>query len=378
MKKMFFVVLALIVSATTYTKAQSLYSAFLKNAYVNHLNDASQYRDALKEMAKGDTVKWYPTAKSVYVSGLSITFPGESLEAIIAGTIFESAPNDMNISMSVGRLSKATGEESQWERNPYAGELIGYYRGIPWTSTACGNRLVSKRRSSSAGSSENDNAYRLALVPTTVPVAGTNTASNTNTVTGGTAGQPIIIINNIPAPPTPAPAAPTQPLLVYAPPAPQQYAPAPQQYAPAPQQYAPAPQYAYQGPQEVVISQRRDFLDYLDVGSKVFNSAMFGINTFRGVRFEDRGQSQNQVVNTTTNRRYYNDGWSGNDDGRRNDPPRQVDNRIENPRQDGSGYYPNNAGYGNNSNGYGLGVGNAGNVASDRGGNIPVDPRFRW
>ncbi|MBY0328770.1 hypothetical protein K2Q02_01615 [Patescibacteria group bacterium] len=329
MKKMFFVVLAIGMIVSTYAKAQkSNYSAFS----LSRSPSLSSFKGQIKNLlVKRDNTGWNPTAEKHYLEYFAKKFPGKSPQQIIDGTSWEKIPTGTYLK-SVGRISKTTGELSFWGRYSRPNEYQGSYQGIPWTLSDCGNLYPGETQMLAVVDEEPDDYVAEATQPRERIIERRVESQIVQ------APAPQIIYVQ-----APVQVQPQVQQVVYTPPVQQiQYVQQPVMQ----QQQQMQTQYANNGPQEIIVRQKRDALDYIDLAFKGANTWFNGVNTYRGIRFEQNNQTVNYGQNVRPT-------WTRPD--RPGRPPYQPP-VTETPWQGGSGSYPNPY-YGNNSNGAGLGSG---------------------
>gem|GEM_PF-3727257 len=304
---MFFVVLALIVSATTYTKAQqtSAHSSFL----LSRSPSLPVYKAKVKALLiDRDKTGWHPQAEKHYLEYFAKTFPGKTPEQIVNGTKWDKLPSGTYLS-SVGRISKTTGTLSLWGRYSRGDEYKGSYQGIPWTLSDCGN-LYPGEHDMLATVDDEPNDYVDPVRPVQQRQVVETIVQQQPQIVQAPAPQIIYVQAQAPAQvPCPQPQQ-----VVYTPPQQQvQYVQQPVMQQPQ-IQYVQQPmmqqqsqtQYANSGPQEIVIREKKHFLDWVDTGTRVFNSVAVGVNTWRGVKFMN--QSVNQI-NVPPTQRFYDNTW---------------------------------------------------------------------
>lgn len=136
LKKLFTLIAIVVMNASAF--AQTDYNPFLKVV----ANSEVQYKSLLSDLlVNGNGEKWHAGAGQAYFEFFNHIFPGESPENIIAGTKFVSA-STLKGDYQLGMLHKKTREFDWWERPWRTGERIGVYKGIAWTSMACGNPVA--------------------------------------------------------------------------------------------------------------------------------------------------------------------------------------------------------------------------------------------
>jgi hypothetical protein len=363
MKKMFLVVIALMVSATTYTKAQEKeseikrYGVLKRDHYGKHMGGLPQF------LLGSDDVK--PTA---------LSFPNNTFQIYQDHWKNAYGTNDKAAVQAAAKgwtIDTWKGTDLEFYNTYKVGFFdqdgkLDYFRRTPHhkgDADGCDKDELFYYNSSGKidGSDLCFNPVLLAPVKPVVPsgkenqYAGTTYIpagnTNTNTISGGQ-GQPVIVINNIP-PAVSQPVAqvqcPPQQSVVYS--APQQPMYAQQQ------QYA--PQYAYQPEgrsEHIIVEQKRDFVDYANLVLNGANTWFNGVNTYRGIRFEQQQQTVYQGGRGVPRGRNYDNTWPN----------------PTNPGNGGNGggefYGPTNPGRGFQNTNYvsansGLGVGSGGSTS---------------
>ena len=364
MKKMFLVVLVLIVSATTYVKAQNNYRAYLNNP--GSANSVSQYKSALNNLFFGDASQWHPNARMYYERLFAIQYPGESIEDIVRGTEFDSVEGQ-NLA-SVARINIATGEQSYFPRKGRVGEYKGRYKNKAWTYTGCGNHPKPIPGSSMLAGG---NGQEIDDYGTQGSVAlGGNTNNNTVTAAGSN-GQPIIINNIIPQAPAQQVIAAAEPKIIY-----RDYDDDDDQPRRSKRKriveddYYEETSYRNNNPQTVFVANQPSWLNRMSANltaNVISDGIDRGLDALLGTNKQDIYiTSNNSSLNSSG--KFYTGGWKGNGNSGGGGTV------IKKPRQDGNKLFPNNS-YGNNSNLSGL---TGGNIATDRGGTIQVDRTLAW
>lgn len=137
----------LIVLLPLYSSGQKDHSAFLKKEYVQKL-DYQEYHNELTALLIGSgSKKFMPGAKPALIKHLGLLFPGESIETVLRSTQYYKAPVDFEKNFKVAMLEKSKrARESFSERPAYPNEHLGIYRGITYTSAACGNNIIPMRQ----------------------------------------------------------------------------------------------------------------------------------------------------------------------------------------------------------------------------------------
>jgi hypothetical protein len=242
------------------------YKAFLTESFVNQLSDEA-FRNIFiisydPSHPNHDEAKraFTPGALNKYVYHLTYMFgdefnvpkgellTNEEVIEIMENTSFGPAPSDLISAYEVGRLTDNSNDKTVWfKRNPYTGEKAGSYKGKVWVLASCGNITrpaggeeirTSTRRTSPR--TERDEDYEI--------------INNNNVILrGGTEGRPTrdqrldITIDN-----------------------------------------TRSPEMTDWEREDIRFKKKANDREWVNTGTRLLNTGLLAVNTFRGIRFEEQ------------------------------------------------------------------------------------------
>lgn len=280
MKRYFFLVVILLFVSTILAEAQSSsFNAFLKSRPTEGFTESSFKKEIVDVIEGRNLENWHKGAREAIISSMVEIFGEDAKKEyreIISASSFR--PLKTLSGCKIGRLSKATGALSYWNRpgdQVYDNEEALFIGEIPWISAYCGNTIKKERTFSERREVvEDDSFYE----------RKSEKADVREYVVSGTS-KVVVINNTIPV----AQQAVAQPVIIYQ--QPQMVQPAVIQQ-PMYQQTLPPPAYYDNGPREVVVKTKPHWVDYVNLG---LNAVDLGVDIYSAVR-QDRYQRENRYA----------------------------------------------------------------------------------